>query len=132
MKTLVLTFALLLTVLPARSETSQFVKAEIYYFGWSVVTGGRLRLDTIRQAPRIRTVMTEPFEVNAFAKWLRIDEMRKQRRDGDPRLVIDLFDKAGARTTFYSDGADLIAEDGSAWRPIGTEFRARFTFSQTR
>ena len=108
-----------------------FVKAEISYYGWNVLTRGRLSLDDVRQHTSIKTIIWNPHEVTSFLPTLQLDKMRKSSEGmtGDPRLVVDLWNLQGARTTYYSDGQLLISEDGHQWRTVDETFRLRFTFS---
>jgi hypothetical protein len=109
-----------------------FVKAEISYYGWNVLTRGRLSLDDVRQHSSIKTIIWTPYEVTSFLPTLGLDRMRKSREgateEGDPRLVVDLWNLQGARTTYYSDGRLLISEDGRQWRTVDEAFRRKFTF----
>jgi hypothetical protein len=113
-----------------------YAKAEIYYYGWDVLTRGRLSLEQVRTNPRIKTVILNRHEVTSFLRTLEIDKMTKSKdgraESGDPRLVVDFWDWQGARRTYYSDGALLYSEDGLQWRKIGRDFRQSFTFSRVR
>jgi hypothetical protein len=117
----------------SQGASVEFVKAEIYYYGWDVMTRGRLSLDDVRRNPMIRTTISYSHEALTLARWLSLESMAqsegKEARSGDPRLVIDFWNQEGIRTTYYSDGALLISEDGTVWRKIDREFRQRFTFT---
>jgi hypothetical protein len=121
--------AALLHVNSSFAEDSRFSRAEIYYYGWNVMTRARLSLADVRKNPRIATTITDAAEATGLAGLLDLSAPSSGNRElRDPRLVIDLWSKAGARTTYFSDGISLCAEDGSACRPIDENFRRRFTF----
>jgi hypothetical protein len=113
-----------------------FVKAEISYYGWNVLTRSRLSLDDVRKHTSIKTTIYTPYEVTSFLTTLRLDKMTKSSdgaiQQGDPRLVVDLWDLQGIRTTYYSDGRLLISEDGLQWRKVDEAFRQKFTFVQKK
>lgn len=117
------------------TEAADFVavKADIYYYGWNVLTRGRLSLDEVRLNARSATRIFDDKETASLKRWLDLGKMTAaapgKEISGDPRLVIDFFEENGRRHTYYSDGRLLLSEDGAAWREIDAGFRRRFTFS---
>jgi hypothetical protein len=131
-----LTFlVLLLTFLPLFSfaEEQEFVKADIYYYGWNVLTRGKLSLDDVRKNKRTSTNILDRNETMAFLDWLRLGTMKRSSdgstRSEDPRLVIDFWDVHGNRTTYYSGGNLILSEDGGLWRVVDREFTGKFGFT---
>jgi len=127
-------FAMAIAACTSQATEAQFAKAEVYYYGWNVTTRGRLSLDAVRARPRIKTEVYSPMEVREIVLFLQLDQMKSSsaaaRITGDPRLVLDFWDAEGRRTTYYSDGIRLIAEDGSRSRMVTAAFRQRFTFGR--
>lgn len=116
------------------SRDTKYVKAEIYYYGWDILTRNRLSLEFIRQYPKIKTSIIGPFETNSLVEWLISDGMSVASRDRgvtepeDPRLVIDIYEVNGKRVTFYASRFNLFSEDSKKRRAIDDTFREKFRF----
>jgi hypothetical protein len=121
---------------PGYAAEHKYVKAEIYFYGWNILTRGKLALDDVRRNPRIKTNISDPYETIAFWRWLRTEKMSltkgQAEKNENPRLVIDFWDSQGNRTTYYSGGRHLLSEDGAQWRVVDAEFTRRFSFIPRR
>jgi len=120
------------TVKAADADKKTYAKAEIYYVGWTIMPRTRLTLTGIRNSSHIKTTVNDDFEVKHLVQeWLRLDELKKLSSPvhEDPRLVVDLFDESGKRTTYYASSASLISEDGQRKRSIDRAFRDKFHFA---
>ena len=122
---------ILVAVLAQSANARDFVGADIYYYGWTVVTRGRLTLDFVRRNASMKSY-AGPSETDHLVTLLRLDKMAIAKagddRSTDPRLVIDLWDEAGRRTTVYAGTSSLVSEDGRRWRDLDREFKQHFTF----
>jgi len=106
-------------------------KAEIFYYGWNVLTRARLSLEDVRAHATIKTTIGDAAEAGNLAVWLNLPALITAKPDArDPRLVIDFWSQAGKRSTYYSDGLWLCSEEGSACRAVDDRFRQRFTFGK--
>jgi hypothetical protein len=112
--------------------TVPYTKAEIYYYGWDVLTRGRLSLDTVRTEFRTKTEIRDPAEVARLVRWLRLERMETSTdlQPEDPRLVIDLRAADGAVSTYYASVFNLLSEDSRKKRKIDQAFRNRFDFAK--
>lgn len=110
----------------------QYIRAEISYYGWDVLTRSRTSLNAVREASRIKIVIYDSPEIARFVKWLYLEDMKDASdvRPEDPRLVIDLFQSNNQRTTFYASRFNLISEDNKRKRSIDESFREKFRFLQ--
>jgi hypothetical protein len=112
----------------------QYIRAEVYYYGWDVLTRSKLSLDMVRQSPQIKIIIYDSFEVSRFISWLRLDDMRGRNEPSttdqseDPRLVIDLFKADRQHVTYYASRFNLFSEDSRKRRPIDDAFRQKFLF----
>jgi hypothetical protein len=103
-----------------------FVRAELYFIDWSVLTRASLSPEQVRRHPYISMRIEQQDRVSGLLKWLDIDALSPSTADdgpGDARLVVDLFDREGHRVTFYADRFSLMSEDGSRRRAIDRSFR---------
>lgn len=118
----------------AYAKQPTYVRADTYYVNWGALTRGRLTPDRLRESPMIKMSILDPNETLAFTRWLRIDQMLTVRdastRSGDPRLVIDLWDERGERTSYYSDGRFLVSSDLTSYRKVDRKFLERFTYAR--
>ena len=118
------------------SRDTKYVKAEIYYYGWDILTRTKLSLEFIRQYPKIKTSIIDPFETNSLVEWLMLDRMSVASHDRgvpepeDPRLVIDIYEVNGKRATFFASRFNLFSEDSKKRRAIDDSFREKFRFRQ--
>jgi hypothetical protein len=108
----------------------QFIKAEIYYYGWDVLTRQKLSSSDVRNGYKIYISITDSTEVAKLVKWLRLDELQSvtNNKAEDARLTIDLFKINGNRITYYASRFNLLTENASAKRSINKEFRDKFHF----
>lgn len=112
---------------------SRFTQAEIYYYGWDVLTRSRLSLTMVRENPEIQISIRDRFEVDCFVNWLQLDKLKENPTNAptdaeDPRLVIDLFRSDNTRLTYYASRFNLASEDSRKKRPIDESFRNKFIF----
>src|SRR5947209_5657381 len=103
---LILGFAVLAPGERATAADFPFERAEIYYYGWGVLTRGALSLDDVRRNARVVTRINDKYEASKLGEVLRLGALNQmhpgQKRTGDPRLVIDLWDGASARQTYFA------------------------------
>lgn len=111
----------------------KYVRAEIYYYGWDILTRSQLSLAMIRENPVIHISIRDRLEVDCFVQWLGLDQLEGQgstapKDSEDPRLVIDLFRPDETRTTYFASRFNLVSEKSGKKRPIDESFRQKFTF----
>jgi len=115
----------------AHTKEPYFVRAQINYIDWSVMTRGRLTPDDVRRLAGMRTNLFEPRDIKALLRTMDVASMSESRdgsmKTGDARLVVDLWDTCGERVAYYSDGALLMSEDGRRWRSVDQDFRERLS-----
>ncbi len=124
-------------ILISRSSSSGngdniFVRAEIYYYGWDVLTRYALSPEDVRKRHKIKIFIVDKDEVAKFVKWLRLDKMQSiSRPEGeDARLVVDLFKTNGVRESYYASRFNLISEDSLRKRHIDEIFKNMFCIKQ--
>jgi hypothetical protein len=124
-KFIMLSGLLLLSPYSASAASSdRFVRAELFFIPWSVLTRSQLSPEQVRRHPHISMRIEDHHYVSEVVGWLGVDRLAKSESDdGDARLVIDFFDDAGKRTTFYADRFNLMSENGVRRRPIDQRFR---------
>lgn len=109
----------------------QFIRAEIYYYGWDVLTRSRLSLAMVRENSKIQISIRDPSEVGCFVNWLQLDKMKDaatKTLPEDPRLVIDLFRSDRSAVTYYASRFNLLSEDSKRKRAIDESFRQKFIY----
>ena len=126
------------TARAANDLADQYIRAEVYYYGWDVLTRSKLSLDMVRKTPQIKIIIYDSFEVSRFTSWLRLDDMKSRNeppttdQSEDPRLVIDLFKADSRHVTYYASRFNLLSEDSRKRRPIDDTFRQKFIFGQRK
>ena len=109
-----------------------FIRAEIYYYDWDVLTRYALSPEDVRKRYKIKILIADKEEVAKFVKWLQLDNMRpvSQPEEEDARLVVDLFKTKGIRESYYASRFNLISEDSLRKRQIDKKFKSLFFFKQ--
>jgi hypothetical protein len=109
-----------------------FVRAEIYYYDWDVLTRYALLPEDIRKRHKIKIIIVDKDEVAKFVKWLRLDEMQAISKPEmeDARLVIDLFNAKGVRESYYASQFNLISENSLRKRSVDETFKNMFCLKQ--
>jgi hypothetical protein len=113
-----------------------YVKAHIYYYGWDVMTRTRISLNDVRTSFKIEMIVLDSYEIERLITLLNLDDfievknIEMEKYSNDPRLVIDLYDSKGVRTTYYASRFKLLSEDSSLVHSIDGSFRSHFTFSR--
>lgn len=109
---------------------TEFVKAEIFYYDWSVERRSALTPEMVRTNYWSRMTIVNKIEVNRFIEWLQIDKMRGNniKEVNDVRLVIDLFDSKANRKTYIATQFYLMSEDTMLKRRIDGTFKSKFSF----
>lgn len=109
-----------------------FIRAEIYYYGWDLLTRYALSPEDVRMRHKIKIIIIEQDEVTKFIKWLRINELKSVSKPEkeDARLVIDLFKSNGVRETYYASRFSLLSEDSLRKRSIDDSFKDMFCLTR--
>jgi hypothetical protein len=53
-------------------DDNGIVKADIYFYGWGVLTRGKLSLDHVRRNPSIKTEIRDRWETKKLLRLLRL------------------------------------------------------------
>jgi len=127
-----LTLAILLIAPVAHAK--DWVRADIYFLDWNVEVRARLSPEALRKQTkaeggdrwyRIRHVSGAA--LNQLLDVLQLAKLRPDDRElEDARLVVDLFDSSGDRTTYYASRFKLATPDNRLKRAIDQHFRDYF------
>ncbi len=108
------------------SSADTWLRADVYFIDWDVVTRCSLTPKRIREiCDYKKTFRNNASEIVDLLK-LEMLQPAKERHPEDARLVVDLITDTGARVTYYASGFSLCTEDNSRKRPIDNAFRRRF------
>lgn len=113
---------------PEAPAEKEFVRVEVFSIPMMVLSSARLSPKDVRNMHHQRIVSTNPVLVNNVKAWMRLEDMKRQEGSfapGDARLVIDLYDEYGERTSYYASYIELYSENSIYSRPIGFQFRSR-------
>lgn len=110
----------------------EYVKVEIYYYDWDVQTRYALTPDIVRTNYWLKITIVNKAEIDRFIQWLHTEKMKKIdiKEIYDIRLVIDLFDRDGKRTSYYATQFDLINENATLKLRIDDKFKTKFNFKE--
>jgi hypothetical protein len=127
---LITIFSFLLFVSPGLSRSIVWQQVDIYYVNWDIETRNLLEPAIVRKQGAKFHSSNQP-EVNDFVKLLAVKKLQPEGEPGFPfpenaRLVVDLIDAKGAKTTYYASRYKLCNWDCSLKRPINETFRSRF------
>ena len=109
-----------------RAYGTPWKRADVYLVGWDVETRVSLTPDRARAlADSKHSYQADAYKVVAA---LDLAGLRpaKDTQPEDARLVVDLFDGAGQRTTYYASRFDLCTDDNVQKHPINEAFRRHF------
>jgi hypothetical protein len=114
------------------ADAASWVRADVYFRGWlseryAAISPAGLREDARHGFARAAHI-TSPSQLQQLLAVLDLPRLRPTR--GDPRsdtyLVVDLFDSAGARTTYRCDSFHLCTADCTRGRKVDAHLRAFF------
>lgn len=113
----------------AEENRNEYVKAEIYYYQWDALTRAALTFDDLRERHHIKIVIVSKFQVVDFVKWLKLGDMSMTSgEEEDPRVLIDLYDSSGNKTTYYASRFNLNSADSKMKRKVEEDFFKKFYF----
>jgi hypothetical protein len=115
-------------------DAANFIRADVYFRGWFSERYAAISPEQLRDEARhgsfgtVTAHIASASELQQLLAALDLPRLHPER--GDPRsdtcLVLDLFDSAGARTTYRSNGAYLWSADCTRGRKIDERFRKFF------
>lgn len=102
----IIIFMLFFSVAFAENAENRIVKAEVYNFGWHLVTRTSIHYETVRIAHRLKLIIpdrhgkaTEFYEKLMTLPW---EDKKNATRIVDTRLVIDILDSEGETLTLIA------------------------------
>ena len=107
------------------SAPRTFVRADVSFIPWYVLTRHALSPDEAREAAYVKVSFRQSPYVGTFVAWLRLDQLHSSPAPPDrqdARVVIDVTDEAGKTVTYYASRFALLTADGAKWRPIDDSF----------
>jgi hypothetical protein len=114
------------------ADAASWVRSDVYFRGWlseryAAISPEGLR-DEARHGLSRAAHITSPSQLQQLLAVLDLSRLRPVRADSrsDTYLVIDLFDAAGARTTYRCDSFHLSTADCSRGRAVDAHFRKFF------
>jgi hypothetical protein len=118
----------------ADGDTVFWKRADLYLLDWNVYTGRRVSAEHLRgpasgaTSPVFHTItISEPYKVGQIVRMLDLAALYPfEGQPGDARLLIDLFDSSGRRTSFYASKWTLYTLDNRRRHPIDEHFRNYF------
>src|SRR5688572_5808265 len=115
-----------------RADAANWVRADVYFRGWFseravAVSPEGLREEARRGFSRAAHIRSQS-ELQQLLAALDLSRLRPMRSDprSDTYLVVDLFDTAGARTTYRSNRFHLCTVDSTRGRKVDAHFRKFF------
>jgi hypothetical protein len=114
--------------LPVAQAGTGEARAEIFYVPWTVLSTVSQKPEDVRKYPTVFVKINGADEVAAFASGL--PQVQRASADlqaaNDIRLVIDVYDENGRRTSFFADYYRFSTEDGRKTVAIDGKFRDNF------
>ena len=128
MKTLLLLLVsiLALNASGCRAYGAPWKRANVYLVGWDVETRVSLTPDRVRALADSKHSYQADVHKVVEALDLTALHPAKDAQPEDARLVVDLFDDAGQRTTYYASRFDLCTADNVQKHPISEALRHHF------
>ncbi|HKP03757.1 MAG TPA: hypothetical protein VJU77_10420 [Chthoniobacterales bacterium] len=114
------------------SDAAGWVRANVYFRGWLSERAVAVSPEGLRDEARhgySRSVhITSPSKLQQLITALNLPHLHSTRGDtrSDTYLVVDLFDSAGARTTYRSDSFYLWNTDCTRGRKVDARLRKFF------
>src|SRR5437764_4211268 len=116
----------------ASSDAADWVRADVYFRGWRSERAVAVSPEGLRDEARhgySRSVrIASPSQLKQLITVLDLPRLHSTRGDtrSDTHLVIDLFDTAGARSTYRSEKFYLWSADCTRGRKVDARFREVF------
>jgi hypothetical protein len=124
-----LLFGLLISALFPFAYASQGrVRAEVYFIPWDVSTAYRLSPEHVRKQAEVFVRINGEVAVENFSKILPLEKLAASDVpvSGDARLVIDIYDRKGDRTSYYADQFRFMTLDGRKSIDLDENFKRIF------
>ena len=115
------------TLTLSASRTDDWLRADVYFIDWSVLTRAALTPKRVRQLADYKHTFRD--DAPAVARLLELAKVKptKDNRQEDARLVIDLLDDTMQRHTYYASRFNFCSADNKRKRAIDAQFRQRLT-----
>jgi hypothetical protein len=124
-KTLAVLLALLGSI--SLSQAEEWLRADLYFIDWDVVTRLALTPERVREIATHRCSLSSR-ELRPILDALQIRQLRAaaQPQREDARLVVDLYTDTDARVTYYASRFAFCTADSKWKHPIDGRFRRYF------
>jgi hypothetical protein len=111
--------------LPVAQAGAGQAKAEIFYVPWTVLSTVSMKPEDVRKNPTAFVRINGEAEVAAFSSGLPSVESASAELQAanDIRLVIDVYDDKGGRSSYIADYYRFSTEDGRKTVAIDSKFR---------